>query len=109
MSQLRLPRKSEQTALAFASQCVRVSVVRLPPSVYGDGDRHGFRRALQGGRTSPVELSEGSAEALYALQRSARKVPEERKEGSSDSAEELCAEARRCSSRARSQLENACS
>jgi len=52
-----MPRRSEAAGLAAAAQGVRAMVIRLPPSVHGDGD-HGFVPAL-------IELAREQGSAIH--------------------------------------------
>lgn len=52
-----MPRRSEAAGLAAAAQGVRAMVIRLPPSVHGDGD-HGFVPAL-------IQLARERGFAMY--------------------------------------------
>lgn len=59
------PRKSEQTVLAAVSQGVRGMVIRLAPSVHGDGD-HGFVPALiQSARAKGRAIYVGDGQNLW--------------------------------------------
>ncbi len=51
------PRKSEEAGLAAAAKGIRAMVIRLPPSVHGDGD-HGFVPAL-------IELAREKGFSMY--------------------------------------------